>query len=178
MVAGAAILGSWAAIGFKDLLSYPDLLSMLTDIEGANSHSVSVYTAVLALGAPLQLRHFASVAAGCVLLGGVIFSARRGDDEAAFFLALLSALAFAPTVWLHYLALLVVPIAIYRPRFSGLWAAPYSSGSSPSRDGRSSHDGSWPQSSSPSSPCAPRSTAPLAVRLSGAGTHAAVRADA
>ena len=123
-VAGAAIVGSWAAIGFKGFLSYPDLLSMLTDIEGENSHSVSVFSAVLALGAPSAVAHVASFVAGSALLGGVIAYARRGDDHGSFALALFAALAFAPVVWLHYLALLVVPVAIYRPRISGLWAVP------------------------------------------------------
>lgn len=124
VVAVAAILGSWAAIGFKGFLSYPDLLSMLTDVEGENSHSVSIFSGALALGAPPAVGHLASLAAGGALLVGVVAYARRGDDDASFMLAVFSALAFAPMVWLHYLALLVVPVAIYRPRFSGLWAAP------------------------------------------------------
>jgi len=97
---------------------------MLTDVEGENSHSVSVFSAVLALGAPSAVAHVASLAAGGALLGGAIAYARRRDDEASFVLTLFAALAFAPVVWLHYLALLVVPVAIYRPRFSGLWAVP------------------------------------------------------
>ncbi len=124
VLAAAAIVGSWGAIGFKGFLSYPDLLSMLTDVEGENSHSVSVFSAVLALGAPSAVAHVASLAAGGALLGGAIAYARRRDDEASFVLALFAALALAPVVWLHYLALLVVPVAIYRPRFSGLWAVP------------------------------------------------------
>ena len=124
VVAAAAILSSWAAIGYKGFLSYPDLLRMLTDVEGENSHSVSIFSALLALGAPSAVAHVASLAGGGALLGGVIAYARRRDDEASFVLALFAALAFAPVVWLHYLALLVVPVAIYRPRFSGLWAVP------------------------------------------------------
>ena len=124
VVAAMAILGSWAVIGFKGFTSYPDLLSMLTDIEGENSHSVSIFSAVLALGAPQGVGHIASVAVGGALVAGAIAYARRGDDRASFMLAVVATLAFAPVVWLHYLTLLVVPLAIYRPRVSGLWAVP------------------------------------------------------
>jgi hypothetical protein len=33
-------------------------------------------------------------------------------------------LALAPIVWLHYLTLLAVPLAVYRPRLSGAWLVP------------------------------------------------------
>ena len=29
-----------------------------------------------------------------------------------------------PVLWLHYFALLLIPIALYRPRLSGLWFVP------------------------------------------------------
>ena len=43
------------------------------------------------------------------------------EISVAFFLALIAALALTPIVWLHYFALLAVPIAIYRPRFASVW---------------------------------------------------------
>ncbi|MGH3111053.1 MAG: glycosyltransferase 87 family protein [Gaiellaceae bacterium] len=123
-VATVAILGSWAIIGFKGFLSYPDLLRVLTDVEGENSHSVSLYSAVLALGSPSFLAHAVSVIVGLVLAAGVVVYGRRGDDPATFLLALLAALAFTPVVWLHYLTLLAVPLAIFRPRLTALWLTP------------------------------------------------------
>ena len=33
-------------------------------------------------------------------------------------------LALSPIVWLHYLVLLLVPLAIMRPRFSAIWLLP------------------------------------------------------
>ena len=38
--------------------------------------------------------------------------------------ALAAAFVITPIVWLHYLVLLVVPIALARPRLSGLWLVP------------------------------------------------------
>ena len=124
VVAGVTIVGSWAAIGFKGFREYPDLLSMLTDIESANSHSVSVFSAALAAHAPDVVAYAVSFAVGLVLVGGVVRYGRAGDDRASFLLAVVAALVFTPVVWLHYLTLLAVPLAIYRPRFSGLWAVP------------------------------------------------------
>lgn len=124
VAAAAAILGSWGAIGFKGFASYPDLLSMLTDVEGENSHSVSIFSAAVALGAPQGIGHVASLAVGGAIVAGAITYARRGDDRTSFMLAVVATLAFAPLVWLHSLTLLVVPLAIYRPRVSALWAVP------------------------------------------------------
>ena len=36
-------------------------------------------------------------------------------------LALGAAFALTPIVWMHYFALLVVPVAVFRPRFAWLW---------------------------------------------------------
>jgi hypothetical protein len=56
--------------------------------------------------------------AACLLLG------RRGDDERAFVVGVAAVLAISPVVWLHYLVLLAVPLAIARPRFSPVWLLP------------------------------------------------------
>ena len=52
---------------------------------------------------------------------------RRGGlraDGYGFLLATLSVLAFSPIVWIHYLALLLVPVAVLRPRLSVAWLVP------------------------------------------------------
>src|SRR5262249_12788009 len=50
--------------------------------------------------------------------------ARRGDDERSFICTIAATLALTPIVWLHYLTLLLVPMAIARPRLSALWFVP------------------------------------------------------
>lgn len=42
----------------------------------------------------------------------------------SFVLAVGAALACSPIVWLHYFAILLVPVAISRPRLSPLWFVP------------------------------------------------------
>jgi hypothetical protein len=58
------------------------------------------------------------VAVACVVLG------RRGRDEGALALAIAVSLIAAPLIWMHYYALLIVPLAIAYPRLSTAWALP------------------------------------------------------
>ena len=39
-------------------------------------------------------------------------------------MAVVASLVATPLLWMHYLLLLFVPIALYRPRLSGLWFLP------------------------------------------------------
>ena len=50
------------------------------------------------------------------VLAASVLVARRGDEQGAFVLALAAAIACSPIVWLHYFALLLVAVAIARPR--------------------------------------------------------------
>ena len=45
-------------------------------------------------------------------------------DRRSLTLALAAGFVLTPILWLHYLVLLVVPIALARPRLSALWFAP------------------------------------------------------
>jgi alpha-1,2-mannosyltransferase len=127
-VAGAitvtSVAVSWATIGFSDLTSYPALLGRLTDIETEGGPGLSIYSAVIDLGAPAGLAQLVTLVTGAALLASSVLFARRGDDRASFTLALVAVFAFTPIVWLHYLPVLAVPLAIYRPRLAGAWAIP------------------------------------------------------
>ena len=118
------VLLSWAAIDFRGLMAYPALLERLTEIETVNTPGVSIFSAAVELGAPSLVAHGFALGTGVLLLAGCILYARKGDDRASFTLALVAVLAFTPIVWLHYLTLLAVPMAIYRPRISAGWVIP------------------------------------------------------
>jgi alpha-1,2-mannosyltransferase len=114
------LLGGWAVIDFAGLGTYPTLVRLLERIEGPVS-----YSTVALLG----LSGSAETAATVLLsLGGVVaivFAARGSDgDRRSLAVAIVVALLATPLVWLHYLLLLFVPIALYRPRLSGLWFLP------------------------------------------------------
>ena len=61
---------------------------------------------------------------GVGLLVGCVRFARHDDDERSFTCAVAATLVLSPIVWLHYLVVLLVPLAITRPRFSAIWLLP------------------------------------------------------
>ena len=124
-VAGMLAAAGWAAIGFDGLTGYPHLLSLLTDIESDRGYSAVAFAA--ALGAGAGTAAWAPYAVGACLLAGALGhgpARPAGADAAAFLLGVLAALALSPIVWQHSLALLLVPLAVLRPRFGPLWALP------------------------------------------------------
>ena len=122
LVGLAVTLSAWAAIGFAGLSEYPDLLRRLSDLQAERSYSIVGMTAEL--GFPAAAGQSLALIAGVGLLVGCVLFARRTDDERAFTCAVAATLAVSPIVWLHYLVLLLVPMAILRPRFSVLWLLP------------------------------------------------------
>jgi hypothetical protein len=118
----ALIVVSWAVIGFAGMADYPSLLSRLADLE--SPHSYTTYALALDVGLPEGGAKALWVAIGVALLGGLVIIARRGDERAAFIIALAAALACSPIVWLHYFALLLVPVALASRRLQLVWFIP------------------------------------------------------
>ena len=73
---------------------------------------------------PRAVASGAMVAVSAVLLVAVFLLGRRGAELPAFAIAIAAALAVSPIVWQHYLVLLLVPLAIARPRLSVAWFLP------------------------------------------------------
>jgi alpha-1,2-mannosyltransferase len=116
----ALVLGGWAAIGFAGFNAYPHLLRLLSQLEAHKSFSIV---------ALLKVSGTASAALSALLAGAVIaavVAAARAEDgeRRAFAVAVLGTLVATPVVWMHYYALLFVPIALYRPRLSAIWLLP------------------------------------------------------
>jgi len=119
-IAAAVTFLAWAAIGFEGLADYPELLRRLTDVVAERGFSL------VALGVDAGFSERVSELLpwlfGLPLLGATIVVARRDDgDRRAFSIAVLAALVLTPIVWLHYFALLAVPLALARPRLSLAW---------------------------------------------------------
>ena len=121
-VAATTVFVAWALLSFEDIARYPELLQRLAELEADDSYSVVGFAAALGLddtvGLVLSMALGASLLAACVLYG------RRGDDVRSFASAIAAALAFTPILWQHYLVLLLVPLAVVRPRFSAVWLLP------------------------------------------------------
>jgi hypothetical protein len=120
---------AWAAIGFDGLDGYLDLLRRLSDIQSENSYSIVGMASTLGLSSAVG--QGLTVVLGGALLVACVVLARRGDDLRSFTCAVAATLALSPIVWLHYLVLLLVPLAISRPRFSIVWLLPILLWSSP-----------------------------------------------
>ena len=123
----AAVALSWALVGFAGLTSYPRLLDELSRLESWKSYSAVALGLVLGLSTG-EARTLAIIAGAAVIAAMLIIGYRRGDDAATdrhtFVLAIAAAFLFSPIVWTHYLALLVVPIAISRRTLTPLWFVP------------------------------------------------------
>jgi hypothetical protein len=128
-VAVAIAVISWTAIGFAGIGDYLGVLRRLADDESSSSYSL------VALGVrahlPLPAARIVSVLVALALLAAAAWVARderrtpRDRDVATLTLCLAAALAASPIVWVHYFLLLLVPLALTRPRLSPLWFVPF-----------------------------------------------------
>jgi hypothetical protein len=123
-VAGSLAALAWAGIGFRGVADYPHLLSLLTDVESTRGYSAVAMARALGAGSgTAALAPYA--VGGCLAAALWVVSRRsRGADGTTFFLGVLAALAFSPIVWQHSAALLLVPVAVLRPRFGLVWTLP------------------------------------------------------
>jgi glycosyl transferase family 87 len=100
---------------FTSIEDYLRLLRNLSDTFDALSYTT--YALLVDLGAPSSLARAATLAAGAVVLA----LAWRRRSLGLFVGA---ALLLSPIVWRHFFALLVVPLALSRPRFDAVWLVP------------------------------------------------------
>ena len=114
---------SWAVIGFAGFLDYPALLHRLDKTVGADSYTI--YNLGVQLGLPSAVSRAIWLAVGLALLAAVVVVARRGDERRAFILAIATALSLTPIIWLHYFTLLLVVVALARPRLGVVWFVPF-----------------------------------------------------
>jgi alpha-1,2-mannosyltransferase len=130
------LIGGWAVIDFAGLSSYPTLLHDLQKVEVPVSYSL-----IALLGLSGKVATGVTVALSLAGIAAIWSAARGADgDRRAFAAAVIVALATTPLLWMHYLLLLFVPIALYRPRLSGLWFLPLLLWLTPSSN---SHGATW-----------------------------------
>jgi len=122
LVAVGVTVVTWALLGFEDLGRYPALLRRLAELEAEESYSLVGFWA--ALGLDGAIGQALALAVGAVLLVICVVLGRRRDDLGSFTAGIAAALALTPILWQHYLVLLLVPLAVARPRFSAIWLLP------------------------------------------------------
>ena len=99
------------------------MLSRLSALEAPAGYSPQALA--LKLGAtPFLASAIRYAIAGGVLLAAALVARRPDGDRRSFALVLAGSILFSPIVWLHYLALLIVPTALARPRYGAVWLLP------------------------------------------------------
>ena len=114
---------SWGLLGFDGLRDYPHRLSRVAGLEQDKSYSP--FALFRSLGLSTGSTRIAVLGLALLALAAIFVAARGQDgDRRSFVVALVAGLLASPIVWLHYLVLLVVPLALYRPRLSAAWFIP------------------------------------------------------
>jgi hypothetical protein len=116
-------LVAWSAIGFAGLHDYPRLVRRLTDVVADRGFSLAALASDLGAGRNASYA-LVWIVGGLVLLAAVGVARGADGDRRAFALAITASILLTPIVWLHYFALLVAPIAIWRRSFSVAWLLP------------------------------------------------------
>jgi hypothetical protein len=119
----ATVFGCWAAIAFSGLTGYVHFLRHVAGLELGRSYST--FALASSLGASDSTSHL--VQGGLTLVGiAAIFALARGrdGDRRAFVAAIAVAVLVSPIVWLHYMILVYVAVALYRRRLSIAWLLP------------------------------------------------------
>jgi hypothetical protein len=123
VVAAALTLGSWAILGFAGFPDYPSVVRIYGRYFETTSYTPFAF--LVHLGVPTSLARVCGLALGLAALAAVVITARRKRSEAvSFTLAVATALLLTPLVWLHYFALVLVPLAVLSPSFSVVWVLP------------------------------------------------------
>jgi hypothetical protein len=123
LASGLALnLIAWGAIGFDQVSRYLHLDSAVTTAlyrDGYGVISVAVRLgASRSVGTAVLIVIAVALGLLCVWLG------RRWREQAALLIAVDLMLVASPLLWNHYFAILIVPLAILRPRLSREWLLP------------------------------------------------------
>jgi Glycosyltransferase family 87 len=114
------VLVPWIPLGGAGLLSYPHRLNVLTGLEAKLGFSPAALLAHLGVG--WSAAEAVGYALGISLL---VWAYRRRNDEAgALALICAASLLLTPILWPNYLVIMLVPLAVLRPRFGIEWLLP------------------------------------------------------
>jgi alpha-1,2-mannosyltransferase len=112
----------WLAIDPTGMSGYPETLRVLNEVQRWKSYSLQSF--VISLGASASVGEAVSVAVALLGIVAIAVVARRRGGRQAFAVTLVIAVISTPILWLHYLILLLVPIALTRPTLTPLWFVP------------------------------------------------------
>jgi hypothetical protein len=117
------VIGSWAVISFDGFRDYPQGLGRIAGLEQEKGYSAFPF--LRSLGLPTGTTHVVLLGLAIFAIAGILLVARTVDgDRRAFAVAIGAALLLSPIMWPHYLVLLFVVLALFRPRLSVAWFVP------------------------------------------------------
>lgn len=118
MVTLATVLAVWAAADPSGLARYPETVRLLNLAQRWKSYSPQ--TLWMSLGLPA-----AELVPILLAVAGIVLLVLVRSDRRSFALAVVVSLVASPILWLHYLVLLFVPLALARPRLGPMWLVPF-----------------------------------------------------
>ena len=121
IVLGIVVLfGSWGLLGFDGLREYPHRIGRVAGLE--QEKSFSPFALARSLGLSTTTTHVVFALLTLLGMAVIVLLARgRDGDRRAFVAAVVVGLSLSPIMWLHYLVILFVPIALYRRTLGPAW---------------------------------------------------------
>jgi alpha-1,2-mannosyltransferase len=122
-VGGGALVAAatWAGPAGDGLRHYVRLLDALTRVEAVQSYSLVALADRLHLPDPRVSWLLLAVPVVLWMMSWCRGRAGTELDMTLFSAAVVAALVLTPILWLHYFALLIIPVALFRPRLSAEW---------------------------------------------------------
>jgi hypothetical protein len=114
------LLAPWIPLRGAGLGSYPHRLSLLSSIEAKRGFSPAALLAHLGVG--WGVAEAVGYTLGVIVL--VLAYRRRNSEGAALALVCSASLLLTPILWPNYLVIMLVPLALLRPRFGLVWLLP------------------------------------------------------
>lgn len=121
-IAGAVAINAvaWGVIGFNEIHLFIRVSEFVTRQYERTGYGLIAL--LMHLGAPPTVASVVAVTAACALAVGCVVVGRAGRDQTALLLAVSLMLVASPLVWSHYFTVMIVPLALARPRLGPLWA--------------------------------------------------------
>ena len=113
---------AWAVVGFSQVPAYETELHAVTAAMYHRGYTIVDF--VLHVGGNGAVGYASAGTVAVIAAVACILAGRRGDDEHALTLSLALSLLTTPILWSQYFALLIVPLALARPRLAPVWFLP------------------------------------------------------
>ena len=114
---------SWTVLGWHELGRWLSLLSLQGSLRDSVGYSLTALVTHVGLGRAVA--DVLTVVLGCMRSSEPRrFWAKAGQEKRLFGVLILLTIVISPEVDSHYFAMLLVPLAITRPRLSWAWLTP------------------------------------------------------